>query len=617
MGLYARTVDAQQRYLSISMPENIDDEVSWREKATALVTVAKFDPRLTGTILGLGILAAALEGIGLTFIIPIIELVQTEGDPAAQADGMMAAFVRGYQLLGVPLTLGTAVVGVSLVMIVRYTVSYLVAWFREALRMYYLRDLQKRAFKNALNARVEYFDNEGSDDILNAIITQTFYAGRVIKRSVKFLEKLFLSAVYLGIAFVISPQLTVFAVVVLGGITVLLRHVIEPGYDLGDRVAKANERRQQAVQAGTQGIRDIRIFDLAGELFDEFSAAVEQYTGSQIAQRRNAAALDNFFNLIVAVAVFVLIYLALTFANLSLASLGVFLFAMFQLGPSVSEMNRHFYKIENDLPHLVRTEEFIGELEQMAVSNDPSHDVPDEIITIEFEDVWFSYDGEENVLEGVNFEVEQGEFVAFVGQSGAGKSTIVSLLERMYEYDYGEIRANGIPIDEMDIVEWRDHVSVVRQSPYVFNETLEYNVTIGNRDASRSEIERVCEIARVDEFIDELPNGYDTVLGDNGVRLSGGQKQRLSLARALLEDSDVLILDEATSDLDSKLEQEVQHAIETMSRDYAIITIAHRLSTVKNADRIYAVEDGQIVETGRHEELIERDGAYAELYARS
>jgi subfamily B ATP-binding cassette protein MsbA len=166
----------------------------------------------------------------------------------------------------------------------------------------------------------------------------------------------------------------------------------------------------------------------------------------------------------------------------------------------------------------------------------------------------------------------------------------------------------------MDIAEWRSNITVVRQSPFIFNDTLRYNLTIGNRDISGEELDRVVQISKVDEFFDELPNGYSTQLGDEGVRLSGGQKQRVALARALLKNADVLVLDEATSDLDSNLEKEVQQSIEEMERDYAMIGIAHRLSTVKNADRIYSVVDGEIVETGQHEELIENDGQYAKLY---
>lgn len=595
------------------MSENEMGDVAREKKLEALLDVAKFDPKFTVLIVGFGLGAAIFEGVGLGFIIPIVELVQTD-NPSAQADGVMAVFVAMYRTLGIPFTLGYIIVGVSVILTTRYTITFIVGWFREALRNNYIRDLQIRAFDNALNASVEYYDREGSDDILNAIITQTFYAGRTIMRVVTFIEQGMLSTVYLIIALVIAPWLTVVSIIVFGGFTVLIRHVIEPGYELGDEVADANERRQRAAQAGTQGIRDLRIFGLAGELFDDFVDAVDDYTSSRISLRRNEVAIQNFYNLMVAVSVFVLIYLALTFANLSFSALAVFLFAMFRLGPRVSNLNRTFYRIENDLPHLVRTLEFVEDLERHEESNEGSRRVPDEIERVEFDDVWFSYDNEDFVLRGIDFDVQKGEFVAFVGQSGAGKTSIVSLLTRMYEHDRGEIRANGIPIDEMDIHEWRDQITVVRQNPYVFNDTLEYNLTIGNRDASREEIRRVCDIARVDEFLDDLPAGLETTLGDEGVRLSGGQKQRVALARALLEDADLLILDEATSDLDSNLEKEVQEAIEGMERDYGIVTIAHRLSTVENADRIYTVEDGEISEFGTHSDLLEKNGTYAELY---
>jgi subfamily B ATP-binding cassette protein MsbA len=166
----------------------------------------------------------------------------------------------------------------------------------------------------------------------------------------------------------------------------------------------------------------------------------------------------------------------------------------------------------------------------------------------------------------------------------------------------------------MDIESWRDQLAVVRQQPFIFSDTLQYNLTIANRDATRAELDRVCEIAKVDEFFDELPDGYETQLGEDGVRLSGGQKQRVALARALLADADILILDEATSDLDTNLEAQVQSAIEQMDNDYMIITIAHRLSTIRSADRIYTIDDGNIIESGCHEKLLQSDGKYAELY---
>jgi len=188
------------------------------------------------------------------------------------------------------------------------------------------------------------------------------------------------------------------------------------------------------------------------------------------------------------------------------------------------------------------------------------------------------------------------------------------LLARLYAPDSGQISAGGVPIEEYDIDEWRSQVAYVRQDPFIFSTTLKKNLLVANPDATRQEIEHVCEVAQVTEFLNDLPNGYETELGDNGVRLSGGQKQRVALARALLEDANILLLDEATSDLDTNIESRVQAGIESMNREYMIISIAHRLSTVSDADRIYTVEDGEIIEEGAHESLLQKDTKYADLY---
>jgi subfamily B ATP-binding cassette protein MsbA len=590
-------------------------DVSRREQLRALVRVAKFRPKLTVGIIFGGVFAALLEGVGLSFIVPIIEIVQSSGDPSAEADGLLGAFVTVYDTLGIPLSLGYVILGVSAVLTVRWTATFIVRWLRAALVVYYTREIQTQSFDRALDARIEYFDQEGSDDILNAIVTQSEYAGRTIRFVVNFFEQGFLTILYLGVAFVIAPYLTIFAVVILGGVTVLFRRVLEPGYDLGNQVAQANEDLQEAAQAGTQGVRDTKLFGLKSELFDDFLGAVNQFANKSVTLRRNEQIINNFYNLLTAVSVFALIFLAIEFANLSLGALGVFLFAMFRAGPKASTLNTLLYQVENNLPHLVRTQDFIDELERNREPTDDAEPVPDTIETVEFDDVRFSYAGQEDdALSELSFSFDSGEFIGFVGQSGAGKSTIVSLLARMYEPDTGEIRVNGRSIHEMNIDAWRSKIAVVRQDPFIFNDTLRYNLTIGNRDVSEAELDRVRRIAKVEEFFDDLPDGYETQLGDDGVRLSGGQRQRVALARALLKDAEVLVLDEATSDLNSDLERQVQAAIESMDRDYAIIGIAHRLSTVQNADRIYTVADGKITEAGTHKELIESDGQYAELY---
>jgi len=205
------------------------EPISRRKKTEALVNVGRYKPRYTAGVVVLSVVAAVLEGVGLSFVLPIVELVQLN-DPATEADGLLAIFVTLYGVLGIPFSLGFVVLGVSVVMVARYTTSFAVAWLRAAVRTYYIRDLQDRAFRNALNARVEYFDEEGSDDILNAIVTQTTYAGRVIQRVIQLLEQAFLAAAYFLIALVIAPWLTLLTVVILGGFTAFFRVVIESGY---------------------------------------------------------------------------------------------------------------------------------------------------------------------------------------------------------------------------------------------------------------------------------------------------------------------------------------------------------------------------------------------------
>jgi len=595
----------------MSDPEDLDRH----EQLRAFKRVARYRPTLTAAIVAGGVFAAMLEGVGLGFILPIVEIVQSPGDPAQQADGILLMFVRSYNFFGIPFTLGFVVAGVSLVLTTRWSMTFLIRWLRSALAIDYTRELQERAFANTLDAHIEYFDQEGSDDILNAIVTQADYAGKTIRFVINFVEQSFITLVYLLVALVVAPWLTVLSIVFLGGFATLFRVVIESGYALGDEVADANEGVQEAAQAGTQGIRDTKLFGLKRELRDAFRTSASRYANSSIRQRRNEEIIQNFYNLLTAVSVFLLIFVAIRFANLSLGALGVFLFAMFRLGPKASGLNSKIYLIENHLPHLVRTQNFVDDLKENSESALSSEPVPDHIRTVEFDNIRFSYSGqEEDALGGLSFEVEKGEFIGFVGQSGAGKSTIVSLLVRMYEPDAGEIRANDRPIRKMDIDKWRSKVAVVRQNPFIFNDTMRYNLTIGNREVSDAELDRVARIAKIDEFFDELPDGYDSQLGDEGVRLSGGQRQRVSLARALIKDTELLVLDEATSDLDSQLEQRVHSAIEAMKQDQTMLVIAHRLSTVMNADRIYTMDSGDISETGTHNELVSHGGTYAELY---
>ncbi|MDW5376916.1 lipid A export permease/ATP-binding protein MsbA [Halomonas sp. HP20-15] len=234
---------------------------------------------------------------------------------------------------------------------------------------------------------------------------------------------------------------------------------------------------------------------------------------------------------------------------------------------------------------------------------------------VTFEDVHFAYgDDQPEVLKGIDLRVEAGEMIAIVGRSGSGKSTLVNLLPRFYRPTQGRVTIDDVAVEDYRLSPLRRQIALVSQQVTLFNASVADNIAYGVSDADREAVEAAARAAYADEFIAQLPRGYDTVVGDNGVMLSGGQRQRLAIARAIFKDSPLLVLDEATSALDTESERYIQRALEEVCRGRTTFVIAHRLSTIERADRILVMEQGRIVESGSHGELLERDGAYASLY---
>jgi subfamily B ATP-binding cassette protein MsbA len=235
--------------------------------------------------------------------------------------------------------------------------------------------------------------------------------------------------------------------------------------------------------------------------------------------------------------------------------------------------------------------------------------------SIQFDNVSFSYDGSsDSILNNVNLEIRRGDVVAVVGESGAGKSTMADLIPRFYDVLHGAVRLDGIDVRDIKLDPLRKLMGIVPQETFLFNDTIRNNISYGTEGVGDESIREAAIAANALEFIEEQSGGFDEVVGDRGVKLSGGQRQRISVARALIKNPPILILDEATSSLDSESEIKVQEAIDRLMRDRTVFVIAHRLSTVVNADKIVVLKDGSIVEEGTHDELLHKNGEYRRLY---
>ncbi|WP_207891659.1 ABC transporter ATP-binding protein [Natrarchaeobius halalkaliphilus] len=282
---------------------------------------------------------------------------------------------------------------------------------------------------------------------------------------------------------------------------------------------------------------------------------------------------------------------------------------------------RDFGEVLNDYQYAEAAgERIVGLLDSDPPIRDreDAHDLTDVDGTVEYRDVWFSYETEddegETVLQDVSFTADSGQMIGLVGSTGAGKSTLLKLLLRMYDVDTGSITIDGHDVRDVSLQSLRDSIGYVSQEPYLFHGSIRENIAYATRNPSEREIEKAARTAGAHEFVEGFPDGYDTVVGERGVKLSGGQRQRISIARTVLKDPDIIVLDEATSHVDNETEAIIQNNLHDLIANRTSFIIAHRLSTVRDADAIFVLDDGELVERGTHDELLERGGLYSTLW---
>ena len=364
------------------------------------------------------------------------------------------------------------------------------------------------------------------------------------------------------------------------------------------------------------GLRVIRGFSREEYEEEKFGAEVQKFFDINVKMARFRAFFMPLASLISSVGIVIIIWYGgrqVIAGTLTLGTVLAFYFYMSRLmGPvrMLGFMTSMF----------VRAQAAADRVFEIVDAEIDVHDKEDalEFMTVEghlvFEDVWFSYDGNNMVLKDIDLEVKPGQTVAILGATGSGKSSIINLIPRFYDVSKGSIKLDDLDIRDITIKNLRSHIGIVRQDPYIFSTTLRENIAYGVESANTKGVEEAAKQAKIHEFIKELPEGYDTKVGERGVTLSGGQKQRVAIARALLKNPKILILDDSTSSVDTQTEYEIQQALDQLLENRTTFIITQRLSSIKKADYIIVLEDGEIAEEGSHDHLMELDGIYKKLY---
>ncbi len=481
-----------------------------------------------------------------------------------------------------------------------------------------VRDLRNEFNAKLLRLPISLISEERKGDLLarfSGDVAEIEYS--IISILESLIKNPILIVIYLIALFAISWELTLFVLFVLPIAGYIMGAV-------GKRLKRDSlegqtqwGRLMSMVEETLSGLRIIKAFNAEQQISHRFTSANERYrrTIAQVYARQGLAHPMSEFLGTTAIAIILWYGGNLIFAGSSSITADAFIYYLvifYSIINPAKELSRASYSIQKGLASMTRIQTILDYPERVTDPAEPLSVTFDQGIS--YEDVSFRYQ-EPWILRHLNLTIPKGQMIALVGASGAGKSTLVDLLPRFYDVTSGRITIDGTDIRQVKASDLRDLIGYVNQTPILFNDTIRNNITFGmERPVSDEEVRTAAEAANATEFIDQLPEGMEYNIGDGGSKLSGGQRQRLSIARALLKDSPILILDEATSALDNVSEQLVQEAIQRLVSDRTTIVIAHRLSTIMHADLICVMQEGQIVEQGTHEELLGRGGIYAHLY---
>ncbi|ASC69668.1 uncharacterized protein XM38_005970 [Halomicronema hongdechloris C2206] len=568
----------------------------------------------------LGLSSAVFNGVGVALIIPI--LLSFLGQDVQQNTSFPPILNQILSIFdGVPDTYRTLVMAATVVMaiIFKNLANYASTLTSNALNRSFSSNLRKEGIRLLLDVDMSYFNKFQLGDLMNRINNEVNRTTSAVRSLMRIAVIAITIIVFLGILIAISWQLTLVSTVLMGGIALLNQYSVRQAKSFGKELSRTAGALSSHLIEMLSGIRLVKATANEEREYKILEDLIRRRERAEFRSQLVFASIApvNEISSILAIIGIVAAGRVLFTEQIQAFSpvILTYLLVLFRTLPFVAQLNTQRSQLANASASVDLVSDFLRR------DNKPfmvSGTVPFSRLNtgIRFVDVSFHYPGStEAVLSEVTLDLPKGTTLALVGHSGAGKSTLADLLARFYDPSQGSIEIDGIDLRRLDVKSFRRRLGIVSQDTFLFNASVRNNIKYGSPEATDGEIIEAAKLANAYEFILRLPQGLDTPIGDRGVLLSGGQRQRLAIARALIQDPEILILDEATSALDTVSERLVQEAIDALSRDRTTLVIAHRLSTVRRADQIAVLEAGHVVEVGTHTELLGHNGPYAELHA--